>query len=150
MGWRFRKSFSPIPGVRLTLSPRGLTTSVGAGPFRITSGSHGVGVTARIPGTVIAYHQHLTVPTSARQRIPLPQIPDEPRPPLSVAPAITEVEISSAGTSELTTEGLAAFKEVLLKAQQEQRDIGVDLRIAKRESSLLRCRAVPAALSAAL
>jgi hypothetical protein len=34
MGWRFRKSFSPLPGVRLNFSPRGISTSVGAGPFR--------------------------------------------------------------------------------------------------------------------
>jgi hypothetical protein len=31
MGSRFRKSSSPLPGVRFTISPRGLSTSVGAG-----------------------------------------------------------------------------------------------------------------------
>jgi len=33
MGWRFRKSFSPLPGVRLNFSPRGISTSVGVVHF---------------------------------------------------------------------------------------------------------------------
>ena len=28
MGWRFRKSFSPVPGVRLTVSPRLISSIV--------------------------------------------------------------------------------------------------------------------------
>lgn len=35
MGWRFRKSFNPLPGIRLNFSPRGISTSVGAGPARL-------------------------------------------------------------------------------------------------------------------
>jgi len=51
MAWQFRTSFSPLPGVRLTLSPRGISTSVGAGPLRVGSGSHGAAITGRIAGT---------------------------------------------------------------------------------------------------
>jgi hypothetical protein len=37
MGWRFRKGFSSLPGVRLTFSPRGVGTSIGAGTFELTT-----------------------------------------------------------------------------------------------------------------
>ena len=50
MGWRFRKSFNPLPGIRLNFSPRGISTSVGAGPARLYLGSQGAAVTT-------AYHQ---------------------------------------------------------------------------------------------
>jgi hypothetical protein len=53
MGWRFRKRFSPLPGIRLNFSPRGISTSVGAGPVRLYLGSQGAAVTARVPGTGI-------------------------------------------------------------------------------------------------
>src|SRR5437870_5711662 len=108
MGWRFRKSFSPLPGVRLTLSPRGLSTSIGAGPLRFTVGPQGSAVTARIPGTGISFRQPLT----PRLRIgedssaaPAPLPPTIPNEPLQIT-AEESGEIRSAGTSELTSAGL--------------------------------------------
>src|SRR2546421_10361978 len=74
MGWRFRKSFNPLPGVRLNFSPRGISTSVGAGPFRFYVGSQGAAVTTRIPGTGVSYRQPLHPPRSA-QTHPTPHFP---------------------------------------------------------------------------
>ncbi len=64
MGWRFRKSFSPLPGIRLNFSPSGISTSVGAGPLRLYLGSQGAAVTAGIPGAGISYRQPIHLPHS--------------------------------------------------------------------------------------
>lgn len=139
MGWRFRKSFSPLPGVRLTLSPRGLSTSVGAGPLRFTVGPQGGAVTARIPGTGIAFRQPLTPRASMGQDpspapSPLPgKIPDEPR---QIA-AAGEGEIRSAGTSELTSPGLSKFRDLLTQTQQERRELLPELQRAVQHASRL-------------
>ncbi len=53
MGWQFRKtkSFGPL---RLTVTRRGVGTSVGAGPLRVGVGADGKARrTIRIPGTGI-------------------------------------------------------------------------------------------------
>jgi len=139
MGWRFRKSFSPLPGVRLTLSPRGLSTSVGAGPLRFTIGPQGAAVTARIPGTGIAFRQPITPrwPTGngslLDQPLLAPTIPNEP--PQVVA--TNQGEIRSAGTSELTSPGLSKFRELLTQAQQERRILLPELRTAVEEATRL-------------
>src|SRR5689334_777634 len=122
MGWRFRKSFSPLPGVRLTLSPRGLTTSVGAGPFRMTLGSRGAALTSRLPGTGISLRTPIHAPhiASAPDFGSSPALlPDAPSPtPSPLVPG--QGEIRSGGTSEMTSPGLAGFRELVAKAQKER------------------------------
>ncbi len=141
MGWRFRKSFSPFPGVRITLSPRGLSTSVGVGPLRFTVGSQGAAVTARIPGSGIAYHQPITthffteaaaIPGTASDPPSLiSPIPDEPR---QVTPN-NQDEIRSADTSELTSPGLSKFRELLTQSQQERRTLLPELQAATAQAT---------------
>src|SRR3990172_3846138 len=104
MGWRFCKSFIPLPSVRLTLSPRGLSTSVRVGPLRLTVGPQGGATTERIPSTGIAYNQPLTV-RSLTSQVPPPPPPPSPRPPQGDPPKGTKRgggEMGGAGTSELT------------------------------------------------
>jgi hypothetical protein len=140
MGWRFRKSFSLLPGVRLTLSPRGLSTSVGAGPLRFTVGPQGAAVTARIPGTGIAFRQSIA-PSSSTRRSPgitpepaiLPTIPGEP---LQVRTINTE-EIKSAGTADLTSPGLSAFRDLLTRSLQERRTLLPELATATADAARL-------------
>jgi len=38
MGWRFRQSFTVIPGLRLSLSKSGLSASIGRSPFTLNVG----------------------------------------------------------------------------------------------------------------
>lgn len=53
MGWQFRKS-KKFGGARFTLSKRGLSSSIGGGPFRLSFGADGrVRRTWRIPGAGI-------------------------------------------------------------------------------------------------
>lgn len=55
LGFRFRKSKSFGP-VRITASKRGVSASIGAGPFRVTKSSTGrTTSTVRIPGTGVSY-----------------------------------------------------------------------------------------------
>jgi hypothetical protein len=54
MGWRFRQSFSIVPGLRLNLSKSGLSASIGSSPFTLNVGPHGLMGTASIPGTGLA------------------------------------------------------------------------------------------------
>ena len=122
MVWRFRKSFSPLPGVRLTVSPRGISTSVGAGPLRFTVGSRGPAFIANIPGTGLSFRQSFE---SGGQRAATPQDAFDPS---SVQPPTRNLEgIVSAGSGALTTSGLEEFKLMLEKTRLEYRAISLDL-----------------------
>jgi tetratricopeptide (TPR) repeat protein len=56
MGFRVRKSFKVMPGVRMTVTPRGVSASVGVRGNRVTVNSRGrVTRTVGVPGTGISY-----------------------------------------------------------------------------------------------
>lgn len=131
MGWRFRKSFSPFPGVRLTLSPSGISTSIGVGPLRLTSGTRGPAVTVNVPGTGLSYRHALFGVTS-----PPPASPKAIAPaviPSVVAPAAQLEDIKSAGSGALTTPGLGEFKRLLERAHKEHAEIYLDLTATRVE-----------------
>ena len=72
MAWRFRHSFKIIPGVKLNLSKRGLSASIGGAPFTLNLGPRGVYGTASLPGTGISFREklgnaHGVVPTPTSQ-----------------------------------------------------------------------------------
>lgn len=50
MAWRFRKSFTVMPGLRLNVSKGGLSASIGSSPFSVQVGPRGVYANANIPG----------------------------------------------------------------------------------------------------
>lgn len=142
MAWRFRKSFSPLPGVRLTLSPRGISTSVGVGPLRISNGSRGSAVTARIPGTGLSFRQPLASgsASSPNQRASTPGVPAgksrgaPEATPFAFSPALAPLtdepglqDIRSAGSGALTTPGLSEVKRLLLQSHKELGEIRREL-----------------------
>jgi hypothetical protein len=57
--FRFRRSFSIIPGVRLNLGKRGVSMSVGPRGAKMTIGPTGTRVTAGLPGTGLSYTEKL-------------------------------------------------------------------------------------------
>lgn len=133
MIWRFRKSFSPLPGVRITLSPSGVSTSVGAGPLRATIGPRGPAVTANLPGTGLSFRH--TLGSSQPQR-PAGISTPTPQQPGQVAPDSNSQEFSaikSAGSGALTTPGLNEFKRLLEEACAEHDKIARELNSARRE-----------------
>ena len=59
MGFRFRKSISIIPGVRLNISKSGFSTSVGRPGATVNIGKRGVRGTVGLPGSGLSYSETL-------------------------------------------------------------------------------------------
>ena len=146
MGWRFRKSFRVIPGVRLNLSRSGLSASIGGAPFTVNIGPRGVMNTLSIPGTGISYRGHvgLPQPSDAEPAAPRPPLPSShvvpsvlyPTPSFPTAPvrpAAPIEEVRSASTELLTSESLKQLKELMLMTFQEREDITRHLNLALPE-----------------
>lgn len=55
MGWRFRRSFRLLPGVRVNLSRRGPSFSVGADGITQSFGADGARTTIGLRGTGVFY-----------------------------------------------------------------------------------------------
>lgn len=129
--WRFRKTFTPIPGVRLTLSPSGISTSVGAGPFRVTAGPRGQHFTATIPGTGLSFRQSLA-PGVSGAATNEPLLPgSQPHPSTSLLQDPELQQIQSAGSAVLTTPGIAEFRKLLDRARAELKETSSELAVAQ-------------------
>lgn len=130
--WRFRKSFSPLPGVRITLSPSGISTSVGAGPFRVTAGPSGPHLTTNVLGTGLSHRQPLFGASNPSAQSPVSSpSPQLPRQDLRVAAATPVTQIQSAGSAVLTTAGLAEFRKLIDRARKEHADTTTELTAAR-------------------
>lgn len=65
MGWNFRKSFKVLPGVRINIGKKGVSTSIGTRGAKVTINSKGqTRFTAGIPGTGLSYTTRLDKPTT--------------------------------------------------------------------------------------
>lgn len=83
MGFQARKSFKLAPGVRMTVSPRGVSTSAGVKGARVTRGANGrMTRTLSAPGTGVRHTKTLSGSSRARQAAAPPVPPTEPRPGL--------------------------------------------------------------------
>lgn len=54
MGWRFRKSLTLFPGVRLNFSKSGVSVTLGFKGFHVTLGPRGTRTTVDLPGTGVS------------------------------------------------------------------------------------------------
>jgi hypothetical protein len=150
MGWRFRRSFKVIPGVRLNLSKRGLSASIGGAPFTVNVGPRGVYGTASIPGTGISFREqfapgaphmpaspvspHSVIPNSFPSSFPSPTSPiPTPSVPVPTTRAPSIEEVRSASTELITSESLKALKKAIQTAHEEHEDISGQLNIALQE-----------------
>lgn len=62
MGYfRFRKTFSILPGVRINLSKTGVSSSIGGNGATVNVGKNGPMVTLGIPGTGLSYRTPISV-----------------------------------------------------------------------------------------
>jgi hypothetical protein len=127
MSWRFRKSFSPLPGIRLTLSRSGLSTSIGFGPLRVTSGPRGNSLTTRLPGSAVSYQQSIRS-AYAESKPDIPQ-GDDGFDKKDSSDFLDQEAIESAGHEELTTSGLAEFKRLLQQSDKELKEIKYELSV---------------------
>ncbi len=149
MGWRFRKSFTVIPGLRLNLSKSGLSASIGGAPFTLNVSSRGMMGTASIPGTGISYRQHFgskggnggSSPsdyTPSPVPLPTPSLPSLPTSPyLNAAPV---EEIHSASTELMTSANLKDVKQLIGTAYKQHEEISTELDSARNAKTIARER----------
>ena len=65
MGWRFRKSIRIVPGLRVNLGSRGVTSlSVGGRGATMNFGKRGVTGTVSLPGTGLSYQHRFSKPSA--------------------------------------------------------------------------------------
>jgi hypothetical protein len=62
MGFRFRRSLTIVPGIRLNLGRRGISTTVGRRGASVTFGRRGAHANLGLPGTGLSYRQRLDLP----------------------------------------------------------------------------------------
>lgn len=121
MSWRFRKTFRVLPGIKLNLTARGLSATLGAAPFSVNVGPRGVYRNVSIPGTGIWDRQRIGGPSP---QSPGPEsLADQdgaasfpvtlPEPPPSTA-------IHSASTELLGSESMAHLRKLLKDAYEER------------------------------
>lgn len=145
MGWRFRKSFTVIPGLRLNLSKSGLSASIGGAPFTLNVGPRGVMGTASIPGTGISYRKHFNAgsqggngssasldyspsggPTPPSIPLPVPSYPSQ-----QFLNAAAVEEIHSASTETMTSASLKDVKHLIETAFHQHEEINSELDSAR-------------------
>jgi hypothetical protein len=114
MGWRFRKSFKVMPGVRLNLSRSGLSATVGVSALSVNVGPRGVFQNVNLPGTGVSLRERVVaiLPGSSPNAATAdPYIPSLQQ---------TGTEIRSASTEALNTEGLEQLRNALREAYEER------------------------------
>src|ERR1700693_2017061 len=138
MTWRFRKSFKVLPGVRLNLTKRGLSATVGAAPFSVNFGPRGVYSNVSIPGTGLWDRERLDTPPS--HAVPRPTlVPDssptnlEPSTPALIGP---REEIRSASTELLNSESMNEFRDLLRNTYEQRSTLDAELASASREFNI--------------
>jgi hypothetical protein len=141
MGWRFRKSFKVLPGVRLNLSRHGLSTTLGHGPFSVNVGPRGVYRTLSIPGTGLSHRERLFAPSHtvpAGLHAPNHNIVPPPIPPAPSSQTLVAVstEIRSASTELINSHTLEDLRHVLQEAFEEREALGKEIAAAEREAGL--------------
>ena len=130
MGWRFRQTFTIIPGLRLNLSPMGLSASIGSAALNLNVGPHGAQLTASIPGTGLSYRHRLSNPST----VPHPSLPEpvpEHRPSMHFVNTAPIETVHSASTELLTSVTLKELKLFICTAEQQHADISRELDSAR-------------------
>ncbi len=122
MGLRFSRRVTLFPGVRLNFSRRGVSASIGPRGASVTVGPRGSAVNVGIPGTGLSFRQQLgPTPSTHRPEDPAPEAVAAP-PPASLA-----TPIESAPVAEVTSDGLQALKDLILKVRAEREQLNRDV-----------------------
>ncbi len=121
MSWRFRTSFKVIPGVRINLTNRGFSTTIGVAPFSVNIGPHGTHANISIPGTGLSNRIRLDHPNDGRE---------DSAPPPYISPPSTlgeKEEIRSASTHLMNSPALEELRRILTEANTERSAIETEL-----------------------
>jgi hypothetical protein len=77
MGFRFHRSINLLPGIRINLGKRGLSTSIGVRGAHVTFGETGTRTTVGLPGSALSY-THPTNHIMSTRRLQPPTTPRRP------------------------------------------------------------------------
>jgi hypothetical protein len=138
MSWRFRKTFRVLPGVKLNLTSRGLSATLGASPFSVNVGPRGVYRNISIPGTGIWDRQRIGGPSSQPSGVQPPAVDHAGGPTVPFAPVPVdggETEIHSASTELLTSESLEHLRQLLTDAYNEREELTREISTATHEAN---------------
>lgn len=140
MSWRFRKSFSVIPGLRLNLSKSGLSATVGGAPFSLNVSQRGLYGTASLPGSGLSYRTRLDHPVVPASNQASPDILPHESAPLAPSRIPETHEIRSASTEALTSEHLRGLKDLIAHAKSEHDELETEIKTADWDHSNARRR----------
>jgi hypothetical protein len=97
MGFRFRRSFRLMPGVRINLSKSGVSTSIGGRGAWFTVGPRGARTTVGIPGTGLSYTSQSAWRKRARvdpAHVDAPSVPVPSSAPPAYDPPVTHSTVA--------------------------------------------------------
>lgn len=146
MSWRFRKTFKIMPGLKLNLTARGLSATIGAAPMSVNMGPQGVYGNVSIPGTGLWNRQRLDLPSPSHPvaqpaRVDEnPVAPNFPAPvtpraaPTSSDPSVTEIR--SASTELLSSASMEDLRKLLKDAFEERTTLYQEVAAAEREHAI--------------
>lgn len=134
MGFRFRRSVSLFPGVRVNFSLSGVSVSAGVPGAIINIGPRGSRLTMGLPGTGISYTHNLSSPRPAKRSSPHAEIyleqpaPSDPvRPEAEAQPGPLVGEIKSAEVASLTSPDLEGLKKLINDAAHQKALLQADM-----------------------
>jgi hypothetical protein len=138
MSWRFRKTFKVLPGIKLNLTARGLSATLGAAPFSVNVGPRGIYRNVSIPGTGIWDRQRIGGPSSQPSGIdgppnvsPVPFVPSL----LSTSPTSSATAIHSASTESLGSESMEHLRGLLTDTYNERDVLTKEITTATHEAN---------------
>lgn len=116
MAWSYRKRIKIIPGVHLNLSKRGISTSIGIKGASITFGPSGTYLNTSVPLLGVYNRKKISNPKERLQ-------------PQAYDPIYLDAEdnIFSADIQEITSQDMNGFKEAILLARQQRKELCNDL-----------------------
>jgi hypothetical protein len=136
MSGRFRKTFRVLPGIKLNLTARGLSATLGTAPFSINVGPSGIYRNVSIPGTGIWDRQRIVGP-SPQSSDQQPLSHEEVLLSFPASPVSTPVsEIHSASTELLGSESMAHLRALVKDAYEERETITNEISFAAYEANV--------------
>lgn len=143
MGLRFRRSVKVFPGVRLNISSRGISTTVGVRGASVNFGPRGTYLNLGIPGTHIGVRQRVDRPAPPAA-LPAPGSPLQPPlafpPPSPIFEEPLPGEIASGTSDEITSDGLRAFRDLIVEAGSEANRLRAELPAIRAQADTQRSR----------
>jgi len=135
VSWRFRKSFKVLPGVRLNLTRRGLSATIGGAPLSLNVGPRGVYSNVSIPGTGLWDRERLDSPSQGPQTSS-PTVVPQATPLTYQRPVAPVTEIRSASTELLNSQSMNEFRDLLRHTYEERTNLDAELATANRELNI--------------